>query len=316
MSKPTLFISSSNKAVDVARALGSNLDHEADIVIWSDQIFSENQSSLDLLLRSLDKIDYAILIITHDDLISQRSVSATTLRDNVIFELGIFLGRLGPARTFIVTDDYDSPIPLPSYLASIAVVRFRRRDDGNLSASLSAAFSIIRDSISAGIHKEHPARPQEVMEQYSCFISYSAQDRAFAQRIYNDLQEVGIRCWLDSKDLKIGDNIEVHVSRAIQLTDKVLLILSEASVNSAWVGHEIAVALRKESEMNQTILFPIRIDDAAMMTSPDQQSALLVRLKHIGDFTDWHVPERYRSAFSRLVKDLTVSAAAEQDRKL
>jgi hypothetical protein len=316
MSKPTLFIGSSNKGLDVARALGSNLDDEADILIWSDHIFAANQYSLDLLLRSLDTIDYAILIITQDDLISQRSGSATTPRDNVIFELGVFLGRLGPARTFVVTDDYDSPIPLPSDPAGIAVARFRRRDDGNLLAALSAASSIIRDSIRAAIREEHSARPQAAMEQYSCFISYSAQDRAFAERIYNDLQEVGIRCWLDSKDLKIGDHIEVHVNRAIQLTDKVLLILSEASVNSAWVRREIAVALRKESEMNKTILFPIRIDDAVMMTSPNELSALLVRLKHIGDFTDWHVPESYRSAFSRLVKDLTVSAAAEQDRKL
>ena len=176
----------------------------------------------------------------------------------MIFELGVFLGRLGPARTFVVTDDYDSPIPLPSDPAGIAVARFRRRDDGNLLAALSAASSIIRDSIRAAIREEHSARPQAAMEQ-SCFISYSAQDRAFAERIYNDLQEVGIRCWLDSKDLKIGDHIEVHVNRAIQRTDKVLLILSEASVNSAWVRREIAVALRKESEMKKTILFPIRV---------------------------------------------------------
>jgi predicted nucleotide-binding protein len=56
----------------VARALGSNLDDEADILIWSDHIFAANQYSLDSLLRSLDTIDYAILIITLDDLISQR----------------------------------------------------------------------------------------------------------------------------------------------------------------------------------------------------------------------------------------------------
>jgi predicted nucleotide-binding protein len=172
MSKPTLFIGSSNKGLDVARALGSNLDDEADILIWSDHIFAANQYSLDSLLRSLDTIDYAILIITLDDLISQRSGSTTTPRDNVIFELGVFLGRLGPARTFVVTDDYDSPIPLPSDPAGIAVARFRRRDDGNLLAALSAASSIIRDSIRAAIREEHSARPQAAMEQYSCFISF------------------------------------------------------------------------------------------------------------------------------------------------
>jgi hypothetical protein len=182
-------------------------------------------------------------------------------------------------------------------------------------AALGPASFHIREHIRAAIREEHSARSQAAIDQYSCFISYSAQDRVFAEQIHNDLQEVGIRCWLDSKDLKIGDNIEVQINRVIQLTDKVLLILSKASVNSAWVRHEIDVALRKESQGNKTILFPIRIDDAVMKVA-DELVTTLVRLKHIGDFTEWTVPDSYRRAFSRLVKDLTVSAAAEQDRKL
>jgi predicted nucleotide-binding protein len=106
MSKPTLFIGSSNKGLDVARALGSNLDDEADILIWSDHIFAANQYSLDSLLRSLDTIDYAILIITLDDLISQRSGSATTPRDNLLRftpaslsqEVGLALGAQAGER--------------------------------------------------------------------------------------------------------------------------------------------------------------------------------------------------------------------------
>jgi len=252
-------------------------------------------------------------VVTPDDLISSGSGEMSP-RDNVIFELGIVLGRLGRSRTFIVMDEYDSSIRLPSDLIGVTVARYRRANGGNLMTALAPAAFSIRDSIRAAIREEHSARPQAIVEEYSCFISYSAQDRVFAERIHNDLQDVGIRCWLDSKDLKIGDHFEVQIHRAIQLTDKVLLILSQASVNSAWVRREIDVALKKESEVKKTILFPVRIDDA-VMTSPDDQPAALVRLKHIGDFTDWHVSDRYRRAFSRLVKDLTVSAAAEQDRK-
>jgi hypothetical protein len=315
MSKPTVFIGSSSEGLDVARALQINLDNEAEAVISSDRVFAVGEYSLETLLRELDRVDFAILVLTPDDLVSQRGGAATSPRDNVIFELGLFMGRLGRLRTFVVMEDEDSSVRLPSDLAGVTVSRFRRLDSGNLLAALGPVSFHIREHIRTTVREERSARSQTAVEQYSCFISYSAQDRVFAERIHHDLQEVGIRCWLDSKDLKIGDRIEVQINRAIQLTDKVLLILSEASVNSAWVRREIDVTLRKESQGSKTILFPIRIDDTVMKAT-DESSTTLVRLKHIGDFTEWTVPDGYRRAFSRLVKDLTVSAAAEQDRKL
>ena len=290
-----------------------NLDHEAEALIYQ-EFATIVELSIDSLLRALDRVDFAILVLTRDDLVSRRGGSAPSPRDNVIFELGLFMGRLGRLRTFIVMDDVDSSVRLPSDLAGVTVARFRRADDGNLLAALGPASDSIRRAIRA-LREEQSARSQAAIEQYSCFISYSAQDRVFAERIHDDLQEVGISCWLDSKDLKIGDHIAVQINRAIQLTDKVLLILSEASVNSAWVRREVDVALKKEAQGNKTILFPIRIDDAVMKAA-DESSTTLVRSKHIGDFTEWTVPDVYRRAFSRLVKDLTVSAAAEQDRKV
>jgi hypothetical protein len=229
MSKPTVLIGSSHEGIDVARALQMNLKDEANTLIWHDQVFSVGEYSLDSLLRSLDTIDFAILVLTPDDLVSRRSSSATSPRENVIFELGLFMGRLGRSRVFVVMEE-DSSIRLPSDLAGVTVARFRRHHS-DLLAALGPASIYIRQQVRAAIREEYSARSPTAIEQYSCFISYSAQDRVFAERIYSDLQEVGIRCWLDSKDLKIGDHIEVQINRAIQFTDKVLLILSEASVN-------------------------------------------------------------------------------------
>jgi hypothetical protein len=314
MRKPTVFINSSHEGLSVAKALQRNLQDEANTLIWTETQAS-SEYWFDSLLRLFDTIDFAILVLTQDDLTSRSGGSATSRRDNVIFELGLFIGRLGRERTLVVMDDEGSSLRLPAGLVGVTIAHFRGSFDTNLSAALAPASDHIRRCIRDVIHKEHSVRSQAAIEQYSCFISYSAQDKVFAERIHNDLQEVGIRCWLDSKDLKIGDHIEIQINRAIQLTDKVLLILSDASVNSAWVRHEIDVALGKESQVNKTILFPIRIDDAVMKAG-DELSTKLVRLKHIGDFTEWTIPDSYRRAFSRLVKDLTVSAAAEQNRKL
>ena len=70
---------------------------------------------------------------------------------------------------------------------------------------------------------------------HSCFISYSSKDKHFAQRLYVDLQAKGVRCWFAPEDMKIGDEIRVRIDESIRLHDKLLIILSENSVNSTWV---------------------------------------------------------------------------------
>ena len=314
MSKPTVFIGSSSEGLKIARALQARLCDEADALVWTDQIFAPDEFFLDSLFRSLDKIDFAVLVLTRDDFVTQRGVGLPSSRDNVIFELGFFIGRLGRERTIVVMDEEDSPIRLPSDLSGINVARFRVPHAGDMMSAIETTAIHIREQIQRYGAEEKEKTGEAEVESYSCFISYGSQDKEFVERLYSDLQDVGIRCWLDSKELKIGDNIEVHINRAIRITDKVLLILSKDSVNSKWVQREIDGALRKESQLNRTILFPIRIDDA-ILQSYDQSSKRLVLSKHIGDFTNWNNADGYRQAFSQLVRDLTVSAASERDRK-
>src|SRR6266568_623628 len=97
---------------------------------------------------------------------------------------------------------------------------------------------------------------------YSCFISYSDKDRAFAERLYDDLQSKGVRCWFAPEDLKWGEKIRTGIDEAIHLHDKLLLILSKHSVASGWVEHEVKSALAKERKEKRIVLFPIRLDKA------------------------------------------------------
>jgi len=68
---------------------------------------------------------------------------------------------------------------------------------------------------------------------YSCFISYSTKDDEFAHRLHADLQAKGIRCWFAPEDLKIGEEFRTRIDEVIRIHDKLLLILSESSVNSS-----------------------------------------------------------------------------------
>ncbi|MDQ1593262.1 MAG: hypothetical protein QOG71_3889 [Pyrinomonadaceae bacterium] len=143
----------------------------------------------------------------------------------------------------------------------------------------------------------------EPIQFYSCFISYSSKDQDFAERLYADLQNKGVRCWFAPEDLKIGDKIRDRIDESIRLRDKLLLILSENSIASDWVEHEVESALEEEGRTGRTILFPIRLDDA-VMESNKAWAALIRRTRHVGDFTRWKDQDSYQKAFDRLLRDL------------
>ena len=138
---------------------------------------------------------------------------------------------------------------------------------------------------------------------YSCFISYSSKDHEFAQRLHDDLQNNGVRCWFDREDIKIGEKIRPTIDRQIRLRDKLLVILSENSINSEYVGDEVEAALEEENKSRRLVLFPIRLDDTVMDTR-DDWAAKIKRRRHIGDFSDWKNKNSYQKAFETLLRDL------------
>ena len=97
------------------------------------------------------------------------------------------------------------------------------------------------------------------IEFYSCFISYSTKDQQFADRLYADLQNKGVRCWFAPHDIHGGRKIHEQLDEAIRMYDKLLLILSDASMSSNWVGTEIANAREREQREKKQMLFPITL---------------------------------------------------------
>jgi uncharacterized protein YjbI with pentapeptide repeats len=144
----------------------------------------------------------------------------------------------------------------------------------------------------------------QAIDFYSCFISYSSKDQDFAERLHADLQSKGVRCWFAPHDLPIGAKIRPAIDESIRLYDKLLLVLSQNSVSSQWVEQEVETALAKEREREgETVLFPIRIDDA-VMESHEGWPALLKNTRNVGDFTRWEEHESYSIALERLLRDL------------
>lgn len=148
-----------------------------------------------------------------------------------------------------------------------------------------------------------PSLLNHAIEFYSCFISYSSKDEAFAQRLHADLQDHGVRCWFAPEDLKIGDRFRAVTDESIRVYDKLLLILSARSVASAWVENEVETAFETEQRQNRTALFPVRLD-SAVLKAETGWAADIRRTRQIGDFTKWRNHGTYQNAFDRLLRNL------------
>lgn len=146
MSKPRVFIGSSVEGLPVAEAIQLGLEYDAECTMWSQGVFGLSQGTLESLLRAVKDFDFAILVLTPDDLVHKRGISRNSPRDNVLFELGLFMGALGRERTYIVRCR-DEAIDLPTDLAGVTVADYGRRSDGNLHAALGSVCTRIKISI-------------------------------------------------------------------------------------------------------------------------------------------------------------------------
>jgi uncharacterized protein YjbI with pentapeptide repeats len=157
-----------------------------------------------------------------------------------------------------------------------------------------------------------PSLLNKAIQHYSCFISYSSKDEAFAERVHADLQSKGVRCWFAPHDMPIGAKIIDAIDEAIRLRDKVLLILSEGAIASDWVEGEVTRALEEERTRKQVVLFPVRLDDAVMQTS-EGWARMLRGQRNIGDFSGWKDHDSYQKSFERLMRDLRVQQQPGSD---
>ena len=130
----------------------------------------------------------------------------------------------------------------------------------------------------------------------------------FAKRLYADLQSNHVRCWFAPEDMKIGDEIRLRIDESIRVYDKLLIVLSEHSVESIWVEDEVEAALEKERVARErgerrTVLFPIQLDESIKSVTSGWP-AKIRRMRHIGDFRLWKDHDEYQKVFDRLLRDL------------
>ncbi|MEQ8767533.1 MAG: toll/interleukin-1 receptor domain-containing protein [Planctomycetota bacterium] len=145
----------------------------------------------------------------------------------------------------------------------------------------------------------------------SCFISYSAKDSDFAHKLRGALQLSGVQCWLAGHDMRPGRRIVDQLEEAIDSRERVLLILSEHSIRSAWVHFGIKRARDRERASEDDVLFPISLLPfadlqkwSAIDADTGENLARVVREFYIQDFSTWTDDTAFAEAAEKLISSL------------
>lgn len=146
-SKPSVFIASSVEGLRIADAINANLEHEAHCTIWRSGTFKLSSQTVDDLVKKSSAIDFAVFVFTPDDLATIRKHEEAIARDNVVFEMGLFIGAIGKERCYIIKPR-GVDMHLPSDLLGINPADYAPdRPDGDVESALNYACKLIRDRI-------------------------------------------------------------------------------------------------------------------------------------------------------------------------
>jgi predicted nucleotide-binding protein len=145
-SKPRMFVGSSTEGLEIARAIQSELEHDFAVEIWNQNtIFGLGTATIEALEEAVLAYDFAIFVFTPDDQLMKRGNETSIPRDNVIFEAGLFIGKLTRFRAFIIHPRGVS-IQLPSDLSGVTTATYET-GAGSIDAAIGPACRKVRIAV-------------------------------------------------------------------------------------------------------------------------------------------------------------------------
>lgn len=145
--QPVLFIGSSTEALEIANELQLGFKHDKfEAIVWPNGVFGAGGIPFDSLVQVASQADFAAFVISPDDTVLSRKGEHLAPRDNVVFELGLFMGQLARERVFLVKE-HSTDVKIPSDLLGITPVTYIRGPSAPLSAAIAPACFEIRKII-------------------------------------------------------------------------------------------------------------------------------------------------------------------------
>jgi hypothetical protein len=242
--KPTLFIGSSVEGHRYAYAIQELLEYTAAPTVWDQGIFTPTSTTMESLMTALDRFDFAAFVLSPDDIVQLRNQEFRSARDNVIFELGLFMGRLGRERCFIVMPREIKDFHLPSDLLGTTPVTFdgTRRDE---QGALGPAANKIRRQIQAVGSRAHAPLSTAASEAK---ISPSGDDR--------------LTVWVIGSYTNLLEKERIHAEKLVSILAKgfadmgVRVVMGQSNMLEDFAQHYRDAAFASTNPLPPPIILP------------------------------------------------------------
>jgi len=144
---PFLFIGCSTEGLGIAEQIKLGLKHApVSTVIWHQGVFGPSGIPVDDLIKTVQTTDFAAFVFGPDDKVISRKHQSDAPRDNVLFELGMFMGVLGRDRTFIIRDQ-DNDIKVPSDITGMTPLTYKVHDSTQLASAVGDVCTELKTTI-------------------------------------------------------------------------------------------------------------------------------------------------------------------------
>lgn len=176
MTKPNVFIGSSREAINLANAIHSQISYYAQVTPWYSGAFEGNDYTMESLEKQLDKNDFGVFVFAPDDVAFHRGKYVFITRDNTLFEMGLFWGKLRRQRVFavvpqevkarddLIKQEKVSDFHILTDLQGLTLLKYEVRTDENYEAAVSVACQFLNKRIQIEGYYSDPRAELKEME--------------------------------------------------------------------------------------------------------------------------------------------------------
>ncbi len=175
--------------------------------------------------------------------------------------------------------------------------------DADIEYSKLSNPSLSNEAINKILYRIYDIRASQAIQISPLFISYGHADSPFVDKLESHLNKRGIRFWRDIHEMKAG-RMEKQIDHAIRQNPTVLLVLSQHSLSSDWVEHEVRKARELEKEMGRDVLCPVALDDSWKSSPWPKRVMEQVMEYNILDFSAWKDDSKFGDMFRKLIDGL------------
>ncbi len=183
--KPRIFIASSSERLDVANAVRCFFASKAEVSIWNQGVFLPSATTIEALFRQVKKSDFALFVFHPSDTSVIKTINQPSVRDNVIFELGLFAGALGRDRCFAIKPN-NTEMRIPSDLLGVCIPSYEYNEESEIDASIKPACTQLWQAICNSLENT-PLFLARYVAQEEPVLGDKHDSRINVERAYNIL---------------------------------------------------------------------------------------------------------------------------------